>query len=199
MVYNYWQAAEHIALCPHDGAFEWFLDDALEHNSAYSFLSSKVPPETPPALLDYQEKYPDYNPEEVDREINSFGVILAEGQCLFHGGLWPSHTIPFPTDRPLSTSFNPQKAWNNAVWQGKAYDAGRIDLIVLKVTSEKSKAYYYGPGGQHGHEKEVLFATGATLRFVSRTHVCDGTVYMSRDFLERTKVVPVYVIEAEIF
>ncbi len=118
---------------------------------------------------------------------------------LFHGGHWASDNPTITTSRPFSTSFCPQVALRNAEWKGKAYDAGRVDLMVVCVTQPKTKAYAYSREGNHGNEKEVVFASGATLTRVRETYIADIPVSKVTSGIQtEEKVVPAYVVEVEI-
>lgn len=187
------EAAEHMAENLADTPLENFIDAALSNNLAMHKLRNKMPISTPKALIDYQSRYPHYDHREVDQEINKYGTTLAEGQWLTHGGIWPSLFDEFITDRPLSTTFCPQIARRSAEWNGKAFDAGRIDFIVMRVTSPSTKAYLYSADGDLGHEKEIVFATGAKLTMLSETFICDTSVFQKTE-----KRVPAYVITATI-
>ncbi|MDU8420680.1 hypothetical protein RYA60_20710 [Pseudomonas syringae] len=193
------QAAEHMCLVAADSALENFIDAALDDNAAYHYLRSLMPQFMPSALLDYQSRYPHYNHAAVEQDINCYGLGLAEGQTLFHGGTWSEGADVLVTTRPFSTAFCPQIARRSAEWKGKAYDAGRVEITVLRVTSPQTKAYLYGPDGEHGHEKEVLFATGATVRVTSRTQICTTSAHKTGEhFSTLSKEVPVILVEAEI-
>jgi hypothetical protein len=192
-------AAEHMAEVSVDNELGFFIENALENSTALVELRSKMPPGMLPGLSAYQSDYPTYDSQLVDQEISRFGTVLAEGQFLFHGGHWPIGQEQFVTDRPLSTTFCPQVALRNAEWNAKAYDAGWIDLIVLRVTAPQSKAYLYPSHGELKHEKEIVFATGARLRLLSRKKIADKTAYKGGTYNKTiTKTVPVYVLEAEI-
>ncbi|SDY38224.1 hypothetical protein [Pseudomonas salomonii] len=194
-----YQAAEHMAEHLTDNCLENFIDNALSKSSAMEQLRSLMPTSTPPALKDYKSNYPTYSANDVASEIEQYGVFLANDQTLIHGGCWPTEHDEFITDRPFSTTFCPQIARRSAEWKGKAYDAGRMDLIVLRVVSPFTKAYLYGTDVDHSHEKEILFAKGARLILISRTHICDTYVFkVDTDFKEYKKQVPAYVVEAEI-
>ncbi|CFL01736.1 hypothetical protein [Burkholderia pseudomallei] len=118
---------------------------------------------------------------------------------MFHGGHWASDSPTLTTSRPFSTSFCPQVALRNAEWKGKAYDAGRVDLMVVRVTQPKTKAYAYSREGNHGNEKEVVFASGAQLTRVRETHIADIPVSKVTSGIQtEEKVVPAYVVEVEI-
>ncbi len=84
-------------------------------------------------------------------------------------------------------------------WKGKAYDAGRLDLMVVRVTQPKSKAYAYSREGNHGNEKEVVFASGAQLTRARETHIADiPASKVTSGFRRQEKVVPAYLVEVEI-
>jgi len=82
---------------------------------------------------------------------------------------------------------------------GKAYDAGRVDLMVVCVRQPKTKAYAYSLEGNHGNEKEVVFASGAQLTRIRETYIADFTASrMNSDHQLDEKVVPAYLVEVEI-
>ncbi|HAS0829228.1 TPA: hypothetical protein I3313_004251, partial [Enterobacter hormaechei subsp. hoffmannii] len=110
-----------------------------------------------------------------------------------HGN--PSST--FVTDRVLSTSFCPKVALNNGEWRGKAWDANRLDLIVIKTNATKTKAFVYDKElAGHGHELEVLFAKGATLKFISESQALKNRV--AHKYQCAPKNINTYVIYAEL-
>lgn len=90
-------------------------------------------------------------------------------------------------------------ALRNAEWLGKAYDAGRLDLIVICVRRCKTKAYAFSREGTHGNEKEVVFASGAQLTRVRETHITDISVSrVTSSMQQEKKDVPAYMVEVEI-
>jgi len=182
-----------------DNGLECHIDDALDTSAEYRSLRDLMPPDVPEALNSYQGEFSEDSLALADAAIKAHGVEIAEGQFLFHGGHWPSDSSTFKTSRPFSTSFCPQVALRNAEWKGKAYDAGRVDLMVVRVTQPKTKAYAYSREGNHGNEKEVVFASGAQLTRVRETHIADVAAYrMTSDLQEKKKVVPAYLVEIEI-
>ena len=200
------KAAKYIAKVGVDNELERFIDEMLDRSKAYKLMRQKMPSKTPKVLADYQKRYRKCDFREVDQAINSYGDLLAEGQYLFHGGLWPDHPdhmkIEFTTTRPLSTTFSPQVALLNAEFRGKAYDANRIDLFVLYVKNPKTKVFVFRrKGTMLGHEKEVLFASGATLVLKNRHLIRnDYTVTKVINGIHEVKKseVPIYVLEVEI-
>lgn len=166
-VANAYDAAVYMGRVGADNGLGDFINAALDDSPAHKQWRQAMPSKTPDALARYQKSYPNCDFAKVSAEINEIAQVLSEGQCLFHAGLWPD-CATLVTDRPLSTSFCPQVALRNADHRSKAYDAGRIDLFVLKVTSPKTNIFAYKRNGTNlGHENEVLFAEGANLKLVS--------------------------------
>lgn len=182
-----------------DNGLENHIDRALDASVEYQDLRNLMPHDVPEALSSYQGEFSENDWAAADEAIKYHGVELAEGQLLFHGGHWASEHSIVTTSRPFSTSFCPQVALRNAEWRGKAYDAGRVDLMVVRVTQPKTKAYAYSREGNHGNEKEVVFASGAQLTRLRETHVADIPVSKVKSgFQTQEKIVPAYVVEVEI-
>ena len=172
------------------------INDALDNDSSYAVWRREMPSATPPNLKNYKSRYPAYDAVQVDSEINVHGACLSPGQVLFHAGVWPGG-LSLVTDRPLSSSFCPQVALRNAEHRGKAYDANRIDLFVLRIAASATKAFAYKRKGLAlGHENEVLFASGANLSLSSQNLARHdhpvGKAHCSE------KRVPLYVLEIEL-
>lgn len=195
-VSNAHKAAMYMAGVGADNGLGRFIEDALDDSAEYASWRRAMPSKTPSELSRYQKSYPKCNFEQVSREIEAIGQILSEGQCLFHAGLWHGGNR-LVTDRPLSTSFCPQVALRNADHMGKAYDADRIDLFVLRATNPRTKVFAYRRKGTNlGHESEVLFATGAELLLRSRDLV--NTNYPAGKYGYPEKRISVYVLAVDI-
>jgi hypothetical protein len=193
------EAATRMLRVGADNGLERHIDDALDTSAEYRHLRDLMPLDVSEALSSYQGEFSEDSLTLADEAIKAHGVEIAEGQFLFHGGQWPSDSLTSNTSRPFSTSFCPQVALRNAEWKGKAYDAGRVDLMVVRVTQPKTKAYAYSREGNHGNEKEVVFASGAQLTRVRETHIADITAYKVNSGLQQEKkVVPAYLVEVEI-
>ena len=196
------KAAIHIIEAGADNGLENFIDEALNKSQHFKLMRNSMPQRTPDKIFNYQKKYPHCDFAEVDQVINKYGDILAEGQYLFHGGLWPNGLgNNFITDRPLSTSFCPQIALRNAEWGGKAYEANEINLFVLKVVNPRTKVFVMRIRGTNlGHEKEVLFSSGALLTLKRKTLIKEAykvcKVVNGVDAIEKN--VPAYVLEVDI-
>ncbi|WP_343739621.1 hypothetical protein [Delftia tsuruhatensis] len=193
------QAAAYMLRQRADNGLEFHIDDALDASFEFRDLRALMPRNVPDALASYQTEFSECGLHAANMAINAVGVQIADGQRLFHGGHWGSESTTRTTLRPFSTSFCPQVALRNAEWRGKAYDAGRLDLMVVRVKQPKTKAYVYSTDGSHGHEKEVVFASGANLTCVNETFVVDYPAYKMTSGLQQvTKMVPAYLIEVEI-
>lgn len=157
-------AAEHQLQGKTDRGLEDHIEDLLKNSDALRSCLRAMPGRTPVELLNYQKEYENADLAAVAQAVKATGGLLSEGQQLFHGGLWSDFVSP--TTKPLSTSFCPAVAYNNAHYRGKARDAKRLDLIVLTVVDPKTPAFVFKQRGtRQGHEKEVLFAPGACLSF----------------------------------
>lgn len=169
IISNAYDAAAYMALIGVDNALENHIDEALDSNPNFKIWRQNMPKRTPIQLTDYQRKH--IFGDDILREINKIDCILSDGQFLFHGGCWMGENYlgaEYITALPLSTSFCPQVALRNAEWGGKAYDAGVIDLLVLKVVHPYTRIFSYKiKGTDKGHEKEVLFSSGARLKLIS--------------------------------
>ncbi len=190
------EAAQHIGTVGADNGLGNHINYALDSDGNYAAWRRAMPSATPLGLKNYKKHYPAYDAVQVNAEINAHGAFLSPGQVLFHAGVWPGgHSLV--TDRPLSTSFCPQVALRNAEHKGKAYDANRIDLMVVIVASSATKAFAYKRKGLSlGHENEVLFAAGTRLSWINQTLVRhDHPVGKANGSMKR---VPVYVLEIEL-
>ncbi|MFT8930769.1 MAG: hypothetical protein ABF976_06300 [Acetobacter syzygii] len=193
------EAATRILCQRSDNGLEGHIDRALDASAEYLTLRKLMPQDEPEVLSAYQGKFSECDWPTADAAIKTYGVAIAEGQCLFHGGHWASDNSSITTSRPFSTSFCPQVALRNAEWNGKAYDAGRVDLMVVCVKGTTNKAYAYSREGNHGNEKEVVFASGTQLTRVNETFIADIPVSKAlpnSSLVE--KCVPAYVVEVEL-
>lgn len=188
-------AAEYIARVRQDGGLDSHIQSALGNSPAYQAWQKTMPSRTPPALACYQKTYEKSDFPAVSNEIEQYGRLLSSGQCLFHAGLWPggqSHT----TTRPLSTTLCPQVALRNVEYKAKAYDAGRIDLILLRASGRRTRAFVFkGKGTNLGHEREVLLASGATLIKTQSTPIHASYPVVKYGYPD--KEISIHLVEAE--
>lgn len=190
------QAASYLLREGLANGLESHIDRALEASIEYCAIRALMPSLVPPALEAYQGMFLASGLSSADAAIRANGIQLAEGQMLFHGGCWPGADSIFETTRPFSTSFCPQVALRNAEWKGKAYDADRLELMVVRVAQAATRAYIYGREGSHGHEKEVVFAGGARLTLIQQTRMKDVMAFgMASAGRPPQKMVPTYLLE----
>ncbi|WP_413503152.1 hypothetical protein [Serratia proteamaculans] len=199
-------AARFIASNKNDSRLDHRVTAYIRENPGYSQWRSYMPSETPDALADYQENYPPDDFSPINQLVVNYGIALPEGQSLFHGGFWPvnedgslldTHT----TNRVLSTSLCPKVALNNGDWRGKAYDAGRLDLMVITVKKSAKKAFIFDMDADpNGHELEVLFEDGVQLTLIDAQLVSTKFNTCKADKLGYTvsKTIPVYVLQVEL-
>lgn len=201
VIENHLQSAIYMAKVSDDNQLEFSIDEILRNSLDFKNWRNHMPSAIPKSIWNYQNRYPNYNMTEMDGEINKIGCKLSVGQTLVHGGLWYDDFDTIITDRPLSATFCPQVALRNAEWRGKAYDNGRIDIMVLTVVNPYTNVYVFRQkGSQKGHEKEVVFASGATLTKI-REHFIRQTLAYKWDCQAMNtieKEVPIYVLEVNI-
>ncbi|WP_248460574.1 hypothetical protein [Parasaccharibacter sp. TMW 2.1888] len=137
--------------------------DKNTHNKSYHLEEYKN------AYTCYCKSHMESNFSELDAAIEKCGSFLSEGQILFHAGtLKNANGSPLNTGstmrlyRPLSTSFSPEPAYNNALHKSKAYDNVEICLIKITIKSQNIKAYVYGDG-EFNHEFEVIIKSGPNI------------------------------------
>jgi hypothetical protein len=198
-VANYLQAVKYLIECPSRRELFDFISCALDEDEFYSALCSIMPKETPPALFNYQNSYSTHDAVSVDREISEVGAYAPVGQYFIHGGAW-ANDESFKSVRPFSTTFCPQIAFLNAEWKGKAYDVGRVDFVIVKVSSPFTKCFLFDRFGEKGHECEVVFKSGLTYKTVGKE--CLGHVLVRKRTSkgeDLSKSVPVYAVEVEMY
>lgn len=199
-ILNAKDAANHICDVGSDRGLSSFIEDQLENSSDFKVWQQSMPSETPKALEDYQRKMSTCNMTDVHNAIGDLGLTLTEGQYLFHGGHW-NFGNEFTTNRPLSTTFCPEVAYMETFHRSKNYDAGQIDIWVLKVTNPRTNIFVYKHEGTlMGHEKEVVFNAGANLKLISSTKIGEREVLkcLPGSLREVYKTIPMNVLEIEI-
>lgn len=157
-----------------------------------------MPEVTPQNIRDYQQIYNENdNYEDVSRTINDAEIFLPDEQYVFHGGALNFDKKRLVTTRPLSTTLCPQVAIREAEHKYKAYHSGKIEISVIKVKSTTTKAFVFDPNlADGGHEKEVLFSSGATLTLTHRFPVTK--YYDTIDPDGRRINLPSFIVMAEL-
>lgn len=190
------EAANHTAKHGPDNGLSNYICNVLDMSVDYKAWIRAMPASKPKAIATYQSNFNKRSDADVNGDILSYGQALEIGQVLFHGGHWTGGKGTLLTDRPLSATFDPVVAYMNALWNAKAYDAGRLDLIVLKMTTATTKAFVFNGRGNLSHEREVLLPANTTLTFVSETRLRTDLNVTKVGFAK--KEIPVYVIEVEV-
>lgn len=190
------EAAKHVAAHGADNGLGDYICNVLDDSAIYKAWVKSMPTKKPSAIATYQTNYDRRNDAAVNNDILSYGDTLDVGQVLFHGGQWTGGTGKVVISRPLSTTFNPNVAFANALWKAKAYDAGRLDLIVLTTKTATTKAFVFNLRGNLSHEREVLLPTNTTLTFIRET--CLQTAFNTTKVGSPDKTIPVYVVEVEV-
>lgn len=198
VISSHLDAAKYIAVKGAENGLGNFINEQLDKSANYQYWRQCMPSSTSIALASFQQQYPDYDQSSVNAEINDIGYALTDEQFLFHGGLWPDPSkTQIRLEKPFSTSFCPQIALRNSEWNGKAYDAGQVDLFVLRVKSSKTNVFVYErTDAEMGHENEVLFASGAVLTLKHRELIRNNYPVGKYDY--PSKEVPIYVVEVDI-
>lgn len=181
--------------------FENFIDDELKKSPTIQQWLSLMPITIPPNLLQYKTNYPEFDPSGVQEEIALINCYLSTNQQLIRAGeidLW-NIGESLVTNTPLSTSFCPQIALRNVNHGAKAYNYGRIDIMLINVVDSSTHVFFYNPKQEMGHEKEVLVSAGAKLTLKKRTVLKnEHTVHkydLTQTSSEQSKNVPVYLVE----
>lgn len=198
---DYNEAAKHELLNRGDNSLDKALEARLTSLAEFRTMRKRMLVNTTSVLKDYQNLNQKMDYPSVSEAINQNGQKLAKGQVLYHGGYWLLDNGDFHiTSRPLSMSFSPTKACNNAEWGGKAYDARELHLLVLTVAEPHSHAFSFDlEDGDKGPEKEVVIANGAKLTFKNRVFIKNGSVYKPNKKGEPLKkTVPFYLVEVEL-
>lgn len=189
-------AASRFAKVGMDNSLANQIENALDATTGLKSWLGAMPSKTPAGIAKYQNQFAICDLAAVANDLTSFGVNLTVGQQLFHGGFW-AQSSPFTTAKVLSTSLCPQVALRNAEFKAKAYDAGRVDLWVLRVAGPDVKAFVFKHRGTRlGHEKEVLIATGVKLTLVTDTFI--RADYLVSKVNHPDKLVPIHVLEIDI-
>lgn len=198
---NHFHAAVYMLREGVDNGLELHIDSHLDSSPEFQTALNHMPSKCSPSIEAYKQYYPNCDFNSVSTEINTLGVKLHEGQCLFHGGICHEDIGEVTlTKRPLSTSFCPQVALRNAEWMGKAYDEGAVHLFVLEAVKPVTNIYIFPTKGYLSNEKEVLFSSGARLKIKNKRLIRHDypVCKIDSNLNEHRKLVPAYVVEMDI-
>jgi hypothetical protein len=142
----------------------------LENDSNVKIWKETFSEDISENLKKYQEYNTDYNIEELVHEIDANGMIIPDGQHLFHGGfLNLTDNEERYLDRVFATSITPEEAFFHAYLGGRAYDNEKIEILIILVKEPKIKSLIlFSDGATLSHEYEVLFNSGLLLKVLKK-------------------------------
>lgn len=152
------------------------MERRLSSSETFKLWRGEMPSRVPNNLNAYRNSYTRADLTKVDDEIRLYGSKLTPGQVLYHGGYLETMRVA----RPLSTTFCPEVARQEALWKGKADKVGAVNIYIIRICSNEVTAYVYNiNASSHGDELEVLISSGGhlTVGEVVCTKECFGKVY----------------------
>ena len=139
---------------------EKLVEEQLEKSKELKLWRKAMPSKTPSAIAKYQKSPDSVDNQKVSDAIEDVGAQLPLGQVLFHGGNLHDGCLT----RPLSTTFCPQVARQEALWKGKAKAIGCVNIYKITITGGNVNGYALKQKGTNlGNEKEVLISAGHEL------------------------------------
>jgi hypothetical protein len=146
------------------------VQDFLESGSKVKIWKKTFSQGLSENLKNYQECNVEYDKEQLENEINTNGIMVPDGQYLFHGGfLNLNDGEERSLDRHFATSIIPQEAFFHATLGGRAYDNEKIEILIIRVENSTVKSLIlFSDEALLSHEHEVLFAKGLMLTVVGK-------------------------------
>lgn len=152
-----------------DNGAESIIEDLLSKNKSIKIWREKLTKCFSENMSNYQTYNADYDVDELNIEINEKGILIPDGQVLFHGGFSNLDCADKKTlHRPFATTISPCVALNNSTYASKAYDNNKIKLLEMTVTNPNTKAVvlFNNRDSTNDYELEVLFASGLELKVI---------------------------------
>lgn len=159
------------------------------------------------ALKELQEsRWDRLKPElkaQCDGEIACYGFEPDAGQIVFHGGRieeTATHEEPmeFVTDRPFSTTLNPDFALSLGLQNAGLNHAIELYVYVLTFSSRSPRVYAYPEISNKNIEAELLVHSGAKLTLRQREKVGMRKVPNSASHRGENREIPVYMVRGTI-
>lgn len=145
----------------HHNDVECLVDKKLQESQAFQQWRRSMPSVTPKSIAVYQKTYKVADLKLVDIDVRKYGLKLPIGQVLFHGGNLRSGILT----RPLSLTFCPQVARQEALWGGKASAHGFLGIYKITIVGNMAVGFALRQRGTSlGNEKEILVASGIDLQ-----------------------------------
>lgn len=152
-----------------DNGAEPIIEKLLSNNESIKIWGEKLTKCFSENMSNYQTYNADYNVDELNIEINEKGILIPDGQVLFHGGFLNLDYADKKTlHRAFATTISPCVALNNSTDASKAYDNNKIELLEMTVTNPNTKAVVLFNNGDstNDYELEVLFSSGLELKVI---------------------------------
>lgn len=198
---NYLDAAKYVIQNCSDNGMNFHVEDALKTQRKQQNWKLSEKNIISKALHTYQQRYAQSDKAQVDADIKSMGITMSLGQIVYHGGvLAVDQTQNSVTlSAPLSTTFNPTVARNEALYKGKAYLSNALHINVIKLQNTNLRAFPFKSKSRMGHEAEVLFEAGIKLKKTNDNLInpCYLVCYYGEKAKECKKNVEAHIIEWE--
>lgn len=194
------KAVSKIVLEQNIEVFDNELEKFFENNHSVKEWKRKFSSEFSQNIKNYQEYNSNYDKNELNEEIKEIGLIIPNNQYLFHGGLLDLRNDEKRIlERPFATSILPSIALFNAIIGSKAYDNGKIELLILLAGTIKTKAIIlFQDDLSLSHEVEVLFASGLELTVIGIVRAIENFKVKNAEETKE-KEVPVDIVFCNIF
>ena len=192
-IQNYKDAVVHMAEKVVDNALENYTDERMESSAAVKVWHEKMPEKTP-ECINFLQHTNEQDKEEVLKVIKEINCTLSENQKVLHGGKLPDTS--FTTKKTLSTTTDTQVAFREAEYGGKAYKNNELNIYEITIKNPKTNVFVTDPEGEHGNEKEIIFAPGAKIEIGKKEEIKDDYVVYLDD--KQNKKVKVNLIQATI-
>jgi hypothetical protein len=154
-----------IVICNSGAALK--IEELLSINKSIKIWEEKLTKCFSENMINYQTYNADYDVDELNIEIKEKGILIPDGQVLFHGGFLDLDCEDKKTlHRPFATTITPCVALNNSTYASKAYNNNKIELLEMTVTNPNTKAValFNNRDSTNDYELEVLFASGSELK-----------------------------------
>lgn len=190
------------------GEIEMVIETLLDCDADYTSAKQQMPSPLPHVLNSYSTSPKVSLAALVDKAINNLGIVLTEGQVVYHGSTdEPRVIFTAPvTSRPLSTSLSPKVAINECFHRGKAFRDERYVIYILTVKDPSTNVFAFPEIGSpvelpddaplnssktfEMNEQEILFASGACVIIDTEKKIGESSAF---DHLGNSKEVPVYI------
>ncbi|MBN3818964.1 hypothetical protein G3N57_21125 [Paraburkholderia sp. Se-20369] len=142
------------------------FNDSFEQVRSKALKARLVPfYKTIPEATKYQ-RYEECNPSKLRAEIQEYGVNMAPGQVLFHGGDFSFEDVHYLGTGPFFSTFSPVTAlWHayndgRPTWshrEGRALENPAVLVLTVSICFNQKAIVFRGAAPGMGDEREALF------------------------------------------